>query len=360
MTEDECLGKMVPPGKVRPGKPRGGVIQIHVTRACDKACFACTQGSNLGGKTHFMTPEQFDTACKSLKGYFGTVGVFGGNPATSPHFKEYCKILRSHFPKSKCGLWCNNPRGHGAEMRRTFDPGVSNLNVHLDRAAYDEFKREWPESRPFGLDKDSRHSPPFVAMQDVLRRRCEPCGGTGYGLGASPDRGNPECGFCGGSGTVYDESRAFDLISNCDVNQHWSALIGLFRGELRAWFCEVAGAQAMLHQDEPEYPDTGLAVCHDGNVKIHSDGGLDRAWWEMPMYAFVGQVRKHCHECGVPLRGHGMLAQGPEDQTEQVSATHQLVYKPKRSGRRVELVTVPSQLGDPLGKMTDYMGNAAK
>src|SRR5882762_6344549 len=99
MTEQECLAKMVAPGTHRPGKfgsnrGFGGVIQVHLTRACDKACFHCTQSSQLGGKTTFMMPEQFERAIESLRGYLGVVGVFGGNPAMSPHFAECCDILR--------------------------------------------------------------------------------------------------------------------------------------------------------------------------------------------------------------------------------------------------------------------------
>jgi len=326
VTEQECLAKMVAPGTRRPGKFREGVIQIHVTRACDKACFACTQGSNLAGKVEFMSPEQFDAACKSLKGYYGVVGVFGGNPALSPYFADYCRILVDHFPREQRGLWCNHPKGKGAVMRATFDPAVSNLNVHLDREAYNEFRRDWPEAKPFGLDRDSRHSPPFVSMRDV---------------------GIPE-------------NRRFELISNCDINQHWSALIGVFRGQLRAWFCEIAGAQAMLHQHEPSYPDTGIPIRTDGLSEFSLGDGKGRHghWWREPIVSFTTQVRKHCHECGVPLRGAGELSQSKDPGArEQCSDAHLDVYLPKRIGRRVELVTVPGQLGGSVGRVIDYLKN---
>lgn len=102
MDESTAISKMYAPGQKRPGKRSpGGVIQIHVGRACDKACFNCTQGSQLSGISHFMTPEQFEQACISLKNYFGTVGVFGGNPALSPHFEEYCQIIQKHIPPSR-------------------------------------------------------------------------------------------------------------------------------------------------------------------------------------------------------------------------------------------------------------------
>ena len=347
MTEQECLARMVAPGQVRPSKPyRGGVIQIHITRACDKACNNCTQGSELAGKVEFMSPAHFEQAVLSLKGYFGVYGVFGGNPALSPHFGEYCEILRKHVPFEQRGLWCNHPRKWGKEMRATFNPAVSNLNVHLDREAYEAFLRDWPEAHPVGLYQDSRHAPVHLAMKDV----------------------------------IADEGKRWELISTCDINQRWSAMIGVFRGELRAWFCEVAGAQAILHQYEPDYPDTGLdpmMVCSPENPNAHlptflrTERGMDvyplnsitahmLLWWELPMRSFAHQVRKHCHECAVPLRGYGELAMAT-DGVEQTSATHASIFKPKRPGRKFEIVTSLEQLG--LGRIahsTDYLGNAAR
>ncbi len=318
MTEQECLDRMVAPGARRPGKYRDGVIQIHITRACDLACFNCTQGSNFGGKPTFITPDQFEEAVLSLKGYFGVVGVFGGNPAMHPDFDLLCAILRKHVPFEHRGLWCNNPRGWGRDMRATFDPSVSNLNVHLSRAAYNEFKRDWPECSPVGLTQDSRHAPVLVAMKDVIQ----------------------------------DESRIWELISGCDINQHWSAMIGVFRGQLRAWFCEVAGAQAMLHQDEPDYPDTGM------DLKGCYIDSRPAQWWQMGMSHFTRQVRKHCFDCGVPLRGRGELAQSATG-SEQVSATHAGIARSKRLGRPVQVVDNVEQLGvERLQKITKYLQNA--
>lgn len=395
MTEDQALAKMVAPGAKRPGKWRGGVIQIWVTRACDKSCFSCTQGSNLGGKPEFITPEQFEQACISLKGYFGVVGMFGGNPATHPKFIELCEIMRRHIPFEQRGLWCNNliTSEKGTAARETFNPRHSNLNVHLDKEAYTNFKRWWPESMPFGLDKDSRHSPPFVAMKDVLRKKCPTCadGSSIDGAIMTPggttliknDKGGlSRCPTCDGKGQVYDESRAWELISDCDINKHWSAMIGVFRGHLRAWFCEIAGAQAMLHQwdrtpmveevvqldkeghgtliqkgkvSEYTYPDTGFPII---GVKEMYPSVCE--WWQLPMNSFKEQVRKHCHECGVPLRGYGQLAQSQEA-VEQVSETHSGIYVPKTRGRQVERVTELVQLGqDRITRVTDYLQNSEK
>lgn len=366
MNETECLSKMIAPGTPREGKYRRGVIQIHVTRACDQACFGCTQGSQLAGKVHFISPEHFEQAVFSLKGYFGVVGIFGGNPALHPRFEELCEILRCHIPFQQRGIWSNNPITveKARAMRNTFDPSVSNLNVHLDRQAYALFKEGWPECNPVGLTQDSRHSPPYVALKDVLRKDCPTCIARNR-LTFFTDPG--PCPTCGGSylsvGQVYDEDKGWELISGCDINKHWSAMIGVFRGELRAWFCEIAGAQAILHQDEPDYPDTGISPCIKYDmVGPFLDTGSTYHWWQLPMVAFTDQVRKHCHDCGVPLRGYGELSQEQNlAGREQTSATHQAIFKPKRKGRAVELVTVQEQI-DPgrINRMTDYLGNARR
>jgi len=168
MTENEALPRMIAPGTPRPGAYRNGVLQIHITRARDRACFNCTQGSNLRGKT-WNAPDDFELACKSLAGYWGVVGIFGGSPTLHPQFPALCEILRRHFPNvQQRGLWTNNLHGHGKVCRETFFARHSNLNVHLDQAAFEEFRRDWPESIVFGLHEDSRHSPPWVAMQDVI------------------------------------------------------------------------------------------------------------------------------------------------------------------------------------------------
>ena len=308
MTEQDALSKMFPPSRRRHGVWRGGVLQIWTTRGCDKSCFGCTQGSNLGGKPALITPEQFEAACLSLRGYFGVVGMFGGNPCSHPQFEQLCDIMAAHVPFEQRGLWSNNLLGKGAVARRTFNPAVSNLNVHLDQAAFDEFRSTWPESQPFGLDTDSRHSPPYVALQDV----------------------------------IDDEAERWDLISGCDINRRWSAMICVFRGDLRGYFCEIAGAQAMLHQAQLDYPDLGVEIAPD--------------WWRRGMPDFAEQARFHCHACGIPLRGYGALAQD-ESGAEQVSITHSAIYRPKRRGRLVQLVTDREQLGKPLDVATDYIAN---
>lgn len=311
MTESEALGKMVPPGQRRKGPWRDGVLQIQITRACTQSCFGCTQASNLAGKPAMMTPGQFETACQSLEGYFGVVGVFGGDPPVSPYFEEICEILCRYFPFEQRGLWSNDPVGKGKICRKTFNPAVSNINVHLDKNAYAEFCRDWPEVKKYiiGKDEDSRHGPPFVAMKDM--------------------------------GMTQEE--IYEKAAGCDVNQNWSALIGVIRGKLKAYVCELMYTQAAVHENDQDWPDLGMDPVP--------------GWWKLPMQAFADQVKFHCGMCGMPLRGFGELAIGGKK--EQVSKSHHGWFRPKTAGRTVELVESIEQLNaDGLKVSTHYIQNA--
>ena len=323
MTDNEAIAKMKAPKDSRntwplgvaPSAKFGGILQICITRMCDMACSHCTQGSNLVGPYHSMTLDQFETAVKSLVEptmYPGVVGIFGGNPTLHKQFDEICEILRKYIPFERRGLWSNRLFGHGLTCKKTFNPDVSNLNVHQNKEAYYEMLRDWPLCEPKGLEEDSRHSPTLVAMQDM---------------------------------EDMTDGERWELISNCDVNQRWSALIGVFRGELRAWFCELAGAQAMLHEAEPDYPDTGHRVLP--------------GWWNHDITHFDSQIRYHCFACGHPLRAKGDYAN--TGTVEQVSKTHVSIYNLKRpKGKRIDIITKKSQLGEQVSAATQYLSTEAK
>ena len=269
-----------------------------------------------------ITPEQFEQACISLKDYFGVVGMFGGCPPLSPYFPELCEILRRHIPWKQRGLWANNLRGHGAVCRETFNPSVSNLNVHLDRDAYDEMKRDWQECKPVGLTEDSRHAPSHGSMMDLDRL---------------PSADKTEA-------VENNEANRWKLIGNCMVNQRWSAMIAVVRGNLRGYFCEIAAAQAMLKERDESWPDLGHEVRP--------------GWWNKPMAAFEDQARWHCHRCMVPVEGYGDLAIGGT--TEQTTNEYADIYRPKVKGREVQVVTDLVQIGGTAGKFTDYIQNVKK
>jgi len=326
MNRDEALAQMVAPGQTRKVDWRQGVLQILVTRTCDLACFACTQSSNLDGKAMIMTPDQFRTACRSLmegpRRYFGVVGMFGGNPCMHPQFEELCSIMRQEIPPIEenghltnvRGLWSNNLRGHGATCRTTFNPGYSNLNVHRQQAAYEEMRRDWPECHPVGQIKPSMHAPWSESMLDV---------------------GVPE-------------AERWDKIARCDINQTWSAMIGVVRGELRGFFCELAGNMLMRHQDEKD--EAGNYIWEDTGVPITP------GWWDQPMSAFAHQVDQCCHHCGIPNRPEAI--DDLYGEAERASATHAGVYRPKRKGRPVELVQIASPMMDH--RATFYIDKSKK
>jgi len=311
MNESDLLNRMVPPSKVRPDRYRGGILQIMITRACSESCGHCTQLSNMAGKPAVMTPEQFEKACDSLQGYFGVVGIFGGDPPMSPYFGEICEIFRSKFPLEQRGLWSNHPRGKADICAQTFYPPHSNLNVHLDMEAYKEFAEGWPASIPYlkGHVDDSRHGPPFVSRIEI---------------------GIPQ--------DEIDEGTA-----TCEVNQFWSALIGVVHGELKGFICELMYALDVLHENDPEWPMNGMTV--------------EPGWWKRPVEDFADQVRTHCGHCGMPMKGFGQLAIGATE--EQMSPMHAKWFKSK-VGRPVRLITHRDQLKEGgLPSAITYIENSS-
>lgn len=308
-TCEEALSHMLSPGERRTHKAHGGIIQVLVTRACDKQCYACTQGSQLRGPPRFISLESFEEACISLKPYYGVVGVFGGNPCLHPKFPELCEIFAKYIPKHRRGIWTNALHGHGALCRDTFNAGVSNVNVHLDHKAAKEFHRDWPGVHTHGVKDESRHSPPFIAMRDIM----------------SPEEYWP-------------------LVPQCDIHRFWSSILCEFRGVLKAYFCEIAGAQAVLHQDDPNYPDLGIEPIP--------------GWWNRPITDFAEQVEYHCSRCSIPLRVYGELSQGPG--TELTSESHASIFLPRESPRRVKIVKSLKEITSKDLKVTQYLQGAKK
>lgn len=323
MNANEAQMRMVAPSQRRQNAWRGGIIQIHVTRACDRACFHCTQGSNLRGKPVMITPNQFEEACQSLKGYWGVIGMFGGNPAIHPQFEKLCEIMSNYFPKEQRGLWCNHPLGKGKIMQKTFNVRVSNLNLHTSREAYQEFITDWPESvhKLIGK-KESRHSPVLVAMKDQV------------------DLPTPEHD---GTRVPNTEGNRWNLIANCDINQTWSAMVCYVPGRgVRGFFCEIAGMMAMMHSDNPKWKDLGVPATP--------------GWWKKPMKDFMKQAKTYCHACGIPLKIKGQLEQTGE--MEMVSETHKDICRPK-DDRQVVLVQMDSkfQHHNKDERITHYIEN---
>ena len=114
------------------------------------------------------------------------------------------------------------------------------------------------------------------------------------------------------------------------MNRHWSAIIIPIRGELRGFFCEVAGAMASLHENNPDWAGSGEQM-KDIGVPI------EMGWWKRPAADFEQQVRTCCPNCGIALKRPGQLAIGGEQ--EEFSETHRFIARPKVRDRPVAMVT---------------------
>lgn len=265
---------------IAPGQK--AIIQVIVATRCDLRCSNCTQQIAHVKDRSWMTLENFRAAVRSLADWHGIIGVFGGNPCLHPQFPELCQIIREEIPdRRRRGLWSNNVNGYGAVIAETF--GYFNLNVHTEGAKADEMRRDvivplrgtaGVDARSlqvFGEHRQSWHAPTLVAIRDMI--------------------GTP--------GGPADEAAMWAMIERCDINRNWSGAIAQRRGELRAYFCEVAAAFDNVRDE-----DHGIPVTP--------------GWWRLGMDAFEHQARRWCPDCGVPLkmRGH----QDRED-TDDISRT---------------------------------------
>jgi hypothetical protein len=145
-------------------------------------------------------------------------------------------------------------------------------------------------------------------------------------------------------GVPLDEQ--IKMIASCDINAHWSASILLVRGQLRGFFCEVAGAMASLNESNPDWAGSGEPMG-DVGVPIHKD------WWKLPMEGFAAQVETCCMHCAIPLRRQGQPALG--DGPEQFSEVHRFIARPKVKSREVAFVGVESLTQRSDRPATNYL-----
>lgn len=296
---------MKAPGDFRPGIWRGRVLQVKIINSCDLDCKNCSVAVGLVKKLKKqfrMTPDQFREALRSLKGFPGVIGMFGGNPCIHPDFPELCAIFREEIPnKDQRGLWSNRLFGHGKVCRETFGPHC-NLNVHESLEAWDEIRRDWPEANPLncGLGEPSRHGPIFGSMLDL----------------------------------EITENTMWERIGKCYVNQTWSAEITVVEGELLGYFCEVAATMAELEGD----PSKGYQLA---------DG-----WWARGMPEFEGQVRHYCPRCLVAMNPRKIDAKS--DAPEEYTATWAPILATIK-GRPLREVSTAEELDGKNEPATRYL-----
>mgnify|MGYP001591578837 FL=1 len=167
------------------------LVQIEVTNACVNQCANCTRCIGHHPTPFFMELEQIEKAIGSLEGFYGIIGLMGGEPTMHPQFVEICKMFQDKIPKRRRGLWTS---GHNWEkykeiITETFDKDLIVYNEH---------------STDGGM-----HQPLLVAMKDIV-----------------PDR----------------KLRA-ELKDNCWVQRRWETCSITPYG---VYFCEIAGAMDIL------------------------------------------------------------------------------------------------------------------
>jgi hypothetical protein len=188
----------------------------------------------------------------------GIVGFMGGEPLLHPQFAEFCEYALSKIPRDRLGLWSVFPTtskkfiGYREIICKTF------ANVLLN-----DHSRE-----------DILHAPILVASEEVIRKTCDICKGTGKD---DSDLHN-HCPICDGKGTVPDLEEIFLRTERCWIQESWSAAVN----PKGAWFCEVAAA---------------LSDLFDGPMGWDVKGN----WWKATPKDFTAQREWACTKCGAAL-----------------------------------------------------------
>ncbi len=282
----DALARMRPPSRM-------GIICIDITNKCDLGCSNCTRLLVNQDKFWDMTPENFRLALRSLEGYPGTIAIIGGNPCMHPKFAELCRIFVEEIPEKKQrGLWTNNVFKHADLSKETF--GVFNLNPHNSKrgvASLDPLK-----NLGWYYEGHSDHSSLLAAVQDL-----------------------------------YEPVEMWERIGRCDINQNWSASIVQVRGELKAYFCEVAASF-----------DLARGGTHGKDVVP--------GWWRAPFAAFHDQVDRFCPGCGVPAKVKGHLDHEEIDTYSRTNAdiAQKSVVNKKRKVVEVDRATFQSVEEKPV------------
>ena len=290
---DIAIGKMRSPESMH-------IVCVDVTNKCDLACSNCTRLlANQEAKWE-MSVENFRLALQSLKNYKGIIAMIGGNPCVHTKFEELCQVFREEIPNQfQRGLWTNNYFKHREVIEKTF--GALNLNPHNMERANEKLKdlhNVMINQRGFNggyYVGNSHHAPLLTAVKDL-----------------------------------YPEKEMWDKISRCDINKDWSASIIQNKGQLRAYFCEVAASFDLARGEDHGHPVV-----------------LD--WWKKPISAFSDQVKHFCTGCGVPARLRGHMDNEETDTYTKSNAD--IAQKSLVRGRKIQLLDVEKKLEH---KVTEY------
>jgi hypothetical protein len=274
------------------------IICVDVTNRCDLRCSNCTRLLVNQARHWDMKPDNFRAALRSLEGYKGVIAMIGGNPCLHRSFTDLCQIFVEEVPvKRQRGLWSNNVFEYQEVIRDTF--GFFNLNPHNDEKcvkSMEKLKQYIPGIQYY--QGHSRHAPLLTAMRDLYP----------------------------------DEEEMWEMIADCDINKHWSASIVESKGELRAYFCEVAAS-------------FDLARGGDHGAKVTKD------WWRKSIVDYSDQVKRFCPGCGVPAR---LKAQVDLDEVDTYTETNADIVQKSRGKRKTVRVDTLEQTATSTRPVTDY------
>jgi hypothetical protein len=290
---DIAIGKMRSPEHMQ-------IICVDITNKCDLACSNCTRLLKNQDSLWEMTPENFRLALRSLKDFNGIIAMIGGNPCVHTKFEELCQIFVEEIPNQfQRGLWTNNYFKHREVIEKTF--GGLNLNPHNEERANEKLKdlhNVMVNQRGFNggyYVGNSHHAPLLAAVKDL-----------------------------------YPEKDMWEKIAGCDVNREWSASIVQNKGELRAYFCEVAASFDLARGTDNGHP-------------------VVEGWWKRPIKDFSGQIKHFCTGCGVPARLRGNMDNEETDTYTKSNAD--LAMKSQTKGRKIQLLKAEKALEH---KVTEY------
>jgi len=204
------------------------IIHIDVTNACHLRCANCTRHMGHHKKTFFMDLEFVEKAIDSLEDFPGQIGLMGGEPFLHPKIKEIIELFSKKIDRRHRHIWT---AGYQWEKNKDL------VYKHFDK----DFITYNDHTAP------GKHQPLLVAIDDVIENK----------------------------------ELADELISNCWVQEQWSAAITPKGG----FFCEVAGSLDWL-LDGP------------GGVKI------EKGWWKKSLSEFQAQINNNCRRCSacIPLK----------------------------------------------------------
>jgi len=270
---------------------------VDVTNKCDLACSNCTRLLENQDAFWEMTPDNFRAAVRSLKDFPGIIAMIGGNPCMHRNFEELCRIFVEEIPNQiQRGLWTNNFFKHRDLIEQTF--GTFNLNSHgvpkAEAALIDLHNTMIKRGATvWTYGGHSKHAPLLTAVKDL-----------------------------------FPEDEMWNKIANCDINREWSASIVQNKGELRAYFCEVAASF-----DLARGTDFGHPVV---------DG-----WWQKPLAAFSDQIKRFCPGCGVPAK---QVAALDKEEIDTYTATNADLALKAQANKQRKIVHLESASGHEAAK----------